>query len=157
MCNRKGRALEEGEFFMKDIRRLPFLPLGLCLSAHTGAQAGVALRAKTDMDCYWKLDGRPMRLLNANDSKVVPVSPGEHLIEAKTTNEAATTPIKVEVDQGQNTVHIQLTSQNDQQLKMQHAETAREPAETDAALTWTDFATGLLWTSKDNGSDVNWN
>jgi hypothetical protein len=33
------------------------------------------------------------------------------------------------------------------------------PAGADVALstTWTDHATGLMWTKKDNGSDVDWN
>jgi hypothetical protein len=63
----------------------------------------------------------------------------------------------VEVDQGQKVVEVQLKSQHDLQLKMQRAETAREPAEADAALTWTDRATGLMWAKNDNGSDVDWN
>jgi Protein of unknown function (DUF1566) len=36
-------------------------------------------------------------------------------------------------------------------------ETAREPAAADASLTWIDSATGLMWTKRDNGSDLNWN
>ena len=36
-------------------------------------------------------------------------------------------------------------------------ETAREGANDDPALTWTDPASGLMWSKKDNGSDVNWN
>lgn|ERR1035437_3347380 len=144
---------------MKNIRSLPLLFLGLCLSALAGAQADVTLFVTTDMDCNWKLDGRPMGLLKADDSKVVPVSPGEYLIQAATTDGVATIRTQVEVDQGQKMVEIQLKSQHDQQLKMQHAETAREPAKADAALnpTWTDPATGLMWTKEDNGWDVNWN
>ena len=44
---------------------------------------------------------------------------------------------------------------------MHDAETARKQAEVDADIalhpTWTDPATGLMWTKKDNGSGVNWN
>jgi hypothetical protein len=144
---------------MKNIWSLPLLFLGLCLPALAGAQAGVKLLVTTDMDCNWKLDGQPMDSLKADDSKVVPVSPGEHLIRAATTDGVVKIRIKVEVDQGQNTVEIQLRSRYDQKLKMKQAETARKQAEADVALhpTWTDPATGLMWTKKDNGSDVDWN
>lgn len=37
------------------------------------------------------------------------------------------------------------------------AATARDQVNADAPLTWTDPATGLTWSKKDNGSDVNWN
>jgi Protein of unknown function (DUF1566) len=144
---------------MKNICSLPLLFLGLCLSAFGGAQAGVKLLVTTDMDCNWKLDGQPMDPLKADDHKVVPVSSGEHLIQAATTDGVVKIRIKVEVDQGQNTVEFQLRSRHDQKLKMQQAETARKQAEADAALhpTWTDPDTGLMWTKKDNGSDVDWN
>ena len=154
-----GPDFQESELFMKNICNLPLLFLGLCLSALAEAQAGVTLLVKTDMDCNWKLDGQPMGLLKADDSKVVPVLPGKHLIQAATIDGVVKIRTKVEVDQGQKMVEIQLKSQHDQKLKMQQAETARKQAEAEAALnpTWTDPDTGLMWTKKDNGSDVNWN
>jgi hypothetical protein len=113
------------------------------------------------MDCNWKLDGRPMDPLKANDSKIVSVSPGEHRIQAATTDGVATIRTKVVTDQDQKIVEIQLKSQHDRQLKMQQAETARKQAEAEAEAalhpTWTDPETGLMWAKKDNGSDVNWN
>jgi hypothetical protein len=119
------------------------------------------------MDCNWKLDGQPMDPLKAGGYKVVPVSPGEHLIQAASADGVATSripfnttiPTKMDVDMGHFGVMIELKMQHDRQLKMQHAETAREPAKADAApnSTWTDPATGLIWTRKDNGSDVDWN
>jgi hypothetical protein len=115
---------QESEFFMKNISRLPLLFLGLCLSTLAGAQAGVTLLVKTDMSCNWKLDGQPMGQLKADDSIVVLVSPGEHLIEASTTVGPAAVRTKVEVDKIEKTVDIQLKSQIDQQ----QAETARERA-----------------------------
>jgi hypothetical protein len=144
---------------MKNICSLLFLFLGLCLSSLAGAQTGATLFVATDMRCNWKLDGRPMGLLMADDSKVVPVSPGEHVIEAATTDGVITTRTEVEVGDGQKTVDIQLKKQHEQQLWMQRAETARKQAEADAALnpTWTDPATSLMWAKKDNGSDVDWN
>jgi hypothetical protein len=109
------------------------------------------------MDCNWKLDGQPMGLLKADNSEVVPVSSGEHLIQAATTDGVVKIRIKVEVDQSQNTVEIRLRSRHDQKLKMQQAETARKQAEAALHPTWTDPDTGLMWTKNDNGSNVNWN
>jgi hypothetical protein len=152
---------------MKNIRSLSLLFLGLCLSALAGAQAGAKLLVSSDMDCNWKLDGQPMDPLKAGEPKVVPVSPGEHLIQAATTDGVATNripfnatiPTKMDIDLGKFWVSIELKYQHDRQLKMQHAETAKEPPDADVALhpTWTDPATGLMWTRKDNGSDVDWN
>ena len=87
---------------MKNIRSLPLLFLGLCLSALAGAQAGGSLLVKTDMDCNWKLDGQPMGLLKTGAPKSVPVSPGEHLVQAATADGLVKIRTKVEVDQGQN-------------------------------------------------------
>lgn len=133
--------------------------LGLCLSARAGAQAGATLLVVSDAACNWKLDGKPMGFFHPSFAKIVPVSPGEHLIEAAATDGVATIQMKVEVDQGQKTVDLRLKSEDYRQLKMQRAETAGEPAGADAALMnpiWTDPATGLMWAGKDNGLDVNW-
>jgi hypothetical protein len=163
----KGRILQESELFMKNICSLPLLFLGLCLSAFAGAQDSAKLLVSTDMDCNWKLDGQPMDPLKAGDSKVIPVSPGEHLIQAATTDGVATMrttfnttiPTKMDVLLDKFWVSIQLKMQHDRQLKMQQAKTDREPAEAEVPIppTWTDPATGLMWTRKDNGSDVDWN
>jgi Protein of unknown function (DUF1566) len=144
---------------MKNICSLLLLFLGLCLSTLAGAQAGVTLSVTTDMDCNWKLDGRPMGLLKADDSKVVPVSPGEHRIRAATTDGVTKIRIEAEVDQGQKTVTITLKDEHNQELERQRIETIRKQAEVEAALhsTWTDPDTGLMWAKKDNGADVNWN
>lgn len=133
---------------MKNFWDLSVLLLCLCFSAHAGAKAGATFELKTDMDCYWKLDGRPMGLLHDDDDLVVPVSPGEHLIQARTVDGVVRIRAKVKVDKGQKVVRLQLQKRHDQ--------TAREPAEADAGLTWTDPATGLMWAKNDNGSDVNW-
>ncbi len=141
---------------MKTLRGLLFLVLGFSISATAGAQAGVTLLVKTDMSCNWELDGQPMSPLMADDSRVVLVSPGEHLIQASTTDGVATTRTKVQVDKVEKTVSIQLKSPYDQQSKMQHDDAARKRAGAPLSPTWTDPATGLMWTRKDNGSDVDW-
>ncbi len=147
---------------MKNICNLPTLFLGLCLSPLAGAQAGTTLLVKTDMSCNWKLDRQSMGILKADDPTVVLVSPGEHLIEASATDGVATARTRVDVAKAEKTVSIQLKSQNpkttnDQQAKMEPAEAPRKPAgaKADTTSIWTDPATGLMWTRKDNGSDVN--
>ena len=142
---------------MKNICSLLLLFLGLCLSALAGAQADATLLVTTDMDCNWKLDEQPMGLLKAGDSKVVPLSPGEHRIRAATTDGVAIIHTKVQADQDQTTVEIQLASQHEQQLKLNHDKPAGESEQADAAATWTDRATGLMWTKTDSGSDLDWN
>jgi len=144
---------------MKKISSLPILFLGLCIASRAGAQDGVTLLVKTSISCNWKLDGQPMGLLTADRPTVVLVTPGEHLLEASPTDGAATILTKVEIDKAdtlEKTVNIGLKTQTGQQSKMHHAETPKEPAGVDAAQnpTWTDPATGLMWTSNDNGSDV---
>jgi hypothetical protein len=117
----------------------------------------------TDTSCEWKLDGEPMGLLKVGDSKLVPVSPGNHSIEAATPDGLTTIRPNVEVNQGQKSVDLQLRSQHDLQLQKPAVAaggntTPKETARTDAALsqTWTDPDTRLMWTRKDNGSDVDW-
>jgi hypothetical protein len=164
----KGQIFQESGFFMKNTFNLLPLFLGLCLSTLAGAQAGTKLYVTTDIDSNWKLDGRPMDTIKPGDHKVVPVSPGEHLIEAATTDGMATSRTRFnttiltksdDVEKGMFWVCIQLQTQHDRQLKMQDAGTARVSAKADPApnSTWTDPATGLMWTKRDNGSDVDWN
>jgi hypothetical protein len=111
------------------------------------------------MNCNWKLDGKPMDPLKADDPKLVPISAGKHLIQAATTDGVTKIRIDAEIDQRQKTVEIQLKSEHDQELKRRKEETIRKQTEAEAAVhpTWTDPDTGLMWTKKDNGSDVSWN
>jgi len=142
--------------FMQNIRSLPILSLGLCLSWLAGAQAGTTLLVKTDMSCNWKLDGQPMSPLMAGDSKVVLVSPGEHLIEAATTDKVASIRTTVKVEKVEKTVSFQLKGQYAKQLEMQDDDAAKIRAGEELTPTWTDPATGLMWTREDNGSNADW-
>jgi hypothetical protein len=142
---------------MKNAFSLSLLLLGLCLSVRAGAQASTTLQVTTDMDCNWSLDGHPMGLLQTGDSKIVPVSLGEHRIRAATPDGVAVLRTKVEAFQGQTPVDIQLEVQHEQQLKVKQDKPAGESEKADASPTWTDPATGLMWARMDNGSDVNWN
>jgi hypothetical protein len=44
----------------------------------------VSLLVTTDLDCNWKLDGRPQGRLRAKASSIVRSTTGQHLLEAKT-------------------------------------------------------------------------
>jgi hypothetical protein len=135
------------------------LTAGFGLSALAGAQAGATLVVKTDMNCNWTLDGQAMGLLKAGDSRDLPVSPGEHLIRAATTDEVVAVRIKLAAFEGQKAINIRLKVEHDQRLKNQLAETSSKQSEAGVALhtTWTDPDTGLMWAGEDNGSNVNWN
>ena len=143
---------------MKIMRTLSFLSALLWLPALAAAQAGVTLLVKADTSCNWTLDGQPMGMLKADAPRVVLVPAGEHLILASATGGAATVRIKVEVEKVEKTVSIELRSQNAQSSGSQGAENPGTPANAGAGKreTWTDPATGLMWTSKDNGSNLDW-
>ena len=67
------------------------------------------------MACNWKLDGQAMGQLLTDESKVVWVSPGEHLIEASASPGPTMLRTKVEVDKVEKTVDIRLKSKAEQQ------------------------------------------
>src|SRR5450631_997245 len=119
-------------FFMRTIRSLLLPFLGVCLSVLAGAQTATTLLVTTDTDCNWKLDGHPMDPLKANDFKVVPVSLGEHLIQAVTTDGVTKTRIEAEGYQCQRMVEIRLKSEHDQELNRQREETIRKQTEAEA-------------------------
>jgi len=144
---------------MKKLSILPILFLGLSIASRAGAQSTTTLLVKTGISCNWKLDGQPMGLLTADHPTVVLITPGEHLLEASPTDGAATILTKVEIDKAdklEKTVNIGMKTQPDQQSKIHSTETPKEPAKVDDAQnpTWTDPATGLMWTSNDSGSEV---
>jgi hypothetical protein len=49
-----------------------------------GARPAVSLLVTTDLDCDWKLDGRPQGRIRAKASAIVPSTLGQHLLEART-------------------------------------------------------------------------
>lgn len=151
-------GIDTPEVLMKVICSLPLLFLDLCITSFAGAQVDIKLLISTDISCNWKLDGQPMGLLKAEEVKIIPVSPGEHLIQAATSDGVARTSTKLEVNPRNNAVRLHLNSQSDLQLEIEHAESANGPTGATLAVNsiWTDPGTGLTWTKKDNGSDVDW-
>ena len=113
------------------------------------AQSGATLLATTDLDCKWKLDGKPQGLLKVDDAKVVAVSLGKHLVQATSADGQ---------DEWRTVVNITQAGQEMVEIKLK---AAREKRAADTGLqkdpTWTDATTGLMWTRQDNGSEVDWN
>ena len=203
----------------------------LLLQASLWAQSQTTLLATTDLDCTWKLDGASQGTLQADDSKVVSLSLGKHLVQATSADGLDKWRAVITVTQaGQELVEIKLKEAR--QMRMAAAppapqpeappsqpaiETAAQPAaqptpqpavqpavqpagqpaaqpaaqptpqpaaqptpqpavqptpqpavqpvveraapaktQPTQDLTWTDPATHLMWTGKDNGKNLTW-
>jgi len=97
------------------------------------------MRLTTDLTCDWKLDGERKGQMEVGNTQTVSVAPGMHAIEAVT-------------DDGKDEWHnnIELAALQDVPVTITLA-VVRAQRES-----WQDRATGLTWTRKDNGSDVDW-
>jgi hypothetical protein len=142
--------------------------------------ASATLLVICDLACNWKLDGEAKGRIEAGDSAKAKVVPGQHMVVAATEDDADQVQQISEVNSsGQTVVSIELAPVRDARLKAEQqardkaaqqardkaahearnmaAQEAREKAALeDAGKTWTDPETRLMWTMKDNGSDVNW-
>jgi Protein of unknown function (DUF1566) len=99
-------------------------------------QTPAALLVSTDTDCYWILDGVAQGRLPAGDARVVQTTAGDHLVRATTLDGQVTWNGTATADpSAQRIFNIPLSS---------------------ILPTWTDPATGLIWTKDDNGSSINW-
>jgi hypothetical protein len=140
----------------------------LLLHSHLWAQSGTTLLATTDLDCTWKLDGKPQGNLKADDSTVVSLSLGKHLVQATSADGLDKWKGVVVIKQvGQEMVEIKL--KETRQRRVAEAEPSTPPSarplveqatppatQATKDLTWTDSATGLMWAGKDNGKNVTW-
>ncbi len=133
----------------------------LLVQAPLWAQSDTTLLATTDLDCTWKLDGKVQGNLKADDSVVVPISLGKHLVQATSTDGLDKWRTVVTVTQaGQEMVDIKLKEARQRRVAETEPATQRTAPPTTQptdAPTWTDPATGLMWAGKDNGSNVTWN
>jgi hypothetical protein len=133
-----------------------------------------------DLACNWKLDGEAKGSIDAGGSAKAKVELGQHVVVATTEDSVDKLENEIEIKTpGQTIVHIALQPVRDARLKAEQQardkadqeardKAAREQREKDqqerervareeaARPTWTDQATGLMWTKKDNGNDVNW-
>jgi hypothetical protein len=142
--------------------------------------APAALLVMCDLACNWKLDGEAKGRIEAGGSAKAKVELGQHVVVAVTEDglDQAQQIAKVE-EKRQIVVAIELKPVREARLKTeqdaqdkaareQQDKAAREQQERDRQareraaqeeldrLIWIDPATGLMWTKKDNGSDVTW-
>jgi len=144
------------------------------------AEASATLLIMCDLTCNWKLDGEAKGHIEAGGSAKAKVGAGQHMVVAATEDGADQVQQLCEVKSGeQSVVSIELAPLRDardktmQQARDKAAQEARDKAAEeawekasqearekaaveDADKVWTDPDTGLMWTKKDNGSDVNW-
>ena len=136
--------------------------------------ARATLLVLCDLACNWKLDGKALGRLDAGDSVTVPLSLGRHLVDATTLDGLDEVKKEIEIKTtGQMNVHLALQSvqaarlKAEQEVKDKAAQeardnTAREQQERErvarelAEGVWIDPKTNLMWTKKDNGSNVTW-
>ena len=109
-----------------------------------------------DLACVWKLDGKERGHIAAGDSDNMKAVPGQYLLTVATEDGADQIEQLCTIHAvGQTTVFIDLQPVRDARLKAMQ-EAREKAALADADKIWTDPATRLMWTKKDNGSNVNW-
>ena len=133
-----------------------------------------------DLACNWKLDGQAKGRIEAGGSAKTKVEAGQHMVVAVTEDGLDPAQQLSEVKSGEQTVvNLELAPVRDARLMAEQqaqdkiaqqarnnaiqeandkaAQEARNKAALeDAGKIWRDPETGLMWTKKDNGSDVNW-
>jgi hypothetical protein len=109
--------------------------------------AGATLLVMCDLACDWKLDGKPLGHIEAGDSVTAPLSLGQHVIAATTEDG---------LDEAKKEIEIKIAGQMNVHLAIQPVRDARLKHEQEATQTWTDPASGLMWTRTNNGTDVDW-
>ena len=128
---------------MKTRLTLLFVAFVLSVPMLLRAQSGSTMLVASDLDCNWKLDGKPQGMLKADGATSVSVSSGKHLVQATSVDGEDKWQTVVNVGQDQEVVEIKLKEAR--QLRV-------------AEMTWTDPETKLMWPKHDNGwgNDVNW-
>jgi hypothetical protein len=144
------------------------------------AAPSTTLLVMCDLACNWKLDGVVKGRIEAGGSAKTKVEAGQHVVVAVTEDGADQVQQPSEVKSGEQTmVNIELIPVRDARLKAEQQardkiaqqarneaiqeandkaalEARKKAALEDAGKIWTDPETQLMWTKKDNGSDVNW-
>jgi hypothetical protein len=120
--------------------------------SQTTKPVSASLLVMCDLACNWKLDGEAKGRIEAGASVKVKVELGQHRVSAATEDGLDKLEKEIEImPPGQTIVHIALQLVRDARLYAEQ-QVQREQA----ALVWTDPATGLMWAKKDNGRNVTW-
>jgi hypothetical protein len=123
------------------------------------AQQQTALVVSCDMDCTWTLDKAPQGALGGGEEKLVPVSPGRHTLRADPPDHLMYYEILIVAAEGeQQKVKLLLKFWHDKYANKNKGKAANARTLADLAQhpTWTDPATGLMWTRTDSGVKLNW-
>lgn len=117
---------------------------------------GATLLVMCDLACNWKLDGKARGRIAAGSSATALALLGEHLVIATTEDGLDTVQQLIEVkNAGQKVLTIELKPIVEARENAIHKQ--REKALEEAAEgVWTDTTTGLMWTKRDNGTDLDW-
>jgi hypothetical protein len=119
-------------------------------------QQPASLLVICDLACNWKLDGGDKGRIEAGGSAKAQVVLGEHIVSASSIDGLDAMEVDHTVKEaGQSIVRIKLQPIRDARLAGQQS---RQEHATDYTTgeTWTDPSTRLMWTKKDNGSDIAW-
>jgi hypothetical protein len=126
------------------------------ISAAKPPEPTTALLVTCDLACNWTLDGTPKGAIEAQGSLKVPVEAGQHKVVATTEDGKDKFSLSAEAKTGTQTlVSIALQPVRDarNKKKLDQDKDAQAAA---AGLIWTDPATQITWTTKDNAKNVNW-
>jgi Protein of unknown function (DUF1566) len=137
-------------------------------SPSSRVSVAATLLVTCDVACNWKLDGEAKGEIEADGASKSRTELGQHTITAiaKDSPDRLVRDIDLKTN-GQTVIHMELVPVRDARLRL---ETQREQKEKEleeaaqrkqkeveiAAVTWADRSTGLMWTEKDNGHDVDW-
>jgi hypothetical protein len=117
-------------------------------------RASATLLVTTDMDCDWKLDGVSQGRLKAGDAKTVPVSLGEHLVQAVSADGQDSWKALATVSQSmQKAIEIPLLSVRQARLEKEQKEAAERLLPSGS---YQVQASGLssTWRLNVNGADI---
>jgi hypothetical protein len=124
--------------------------------------ASATLLVLCDLACNWKLDGEDKGRIEAGKSAKAKIELGEHIVTASTEDGLDATEMDRTVkDLGQSIVRIKLQPVREARLAARQNRREQAPAstsqeQTSASRSYEKTWTDLMWTKKDNGSDITW-
>lgn len=128
-----------------------------------GRMATLVIRA--DAPCQLEIDGTPRTILKADQAQTLEVLGGEQLIECRSTEETQVRHSEVrDVPAGSKEVLLLELAAEVQTIHRAREREAAAAAQPAFQSRWTDLGngvlkdsrTGLQWTQRDNGANINW-
>ncbi|MGA3211849.1 MAG: DUF1566 domain-containing protein [Terriglobales bacterium] len=157
---RNGIEAAAGDDLLGKLRKLASNAKSTAVdSSLTNAAPGM-LVVVTDFPCTWILDGVEKGRLAVDVPAKVPVAFGKHLIRAVTLDGADHWETQADISKPQEeVVAIELNAVRANRQKQSGTEGApvAAPSAAESADIFADHSSGLVWASRDNGEDVDWN